>query len=1704
MFLSSRPTAARLSNRALAKSSFHRLAGRLALLGVFLLLSQPAQACFFDWRLYWESQGFYGYDAYDANGPYNYDKVTLDPFFIQADPCTNTDIGGGCTVSDCGSGDVQILCSPPAIIFNPPQPPNIDIGTGGGGSIPPPPDEPTCNNDGAAEGANPFSPHDGNVQRKIADLAMSGGGLIWQRNHNSIARTEFSERTMGNGGGWRHNWQYELASAVSAEFGEVLEFYYPDGQRTFLQLQPDGTFAAPGDYPERARLLPNGDCVLTAPDGTELHFVVAGTYEGRSRFAPTVLTTSTGREYVMARDAQGRLSEVRDPEGRWLRLTYRDLALPGNPHQVVVNLKTVPASGQWLDIDIPAGLRAAAKGVFLRAAPGANVAEAQFFAEGSDTPLSGSMAGDYSAAALDGNPATSFKVGLTQRLIGYEFAAGQTVKLAKVRLLAAPGTEAALHESKVVLDLAVVPQEALAVIAKVESSDGRAVAYDYEISQQGMGGQAVLTAAHYGDGTDAIYRYSTPADQVGGGALLVEADDPRYAGPAKHIKYSYYQPRSDGVLAGTIKAEINPATGHAWARLEFDPADPGKRTVYYSDDRFHEYHLAADGSGRIERRKDSLGRVTRFEFGPGKWSGISAAIKSDGKRFDLTRNARGEIVSVRDQQGRERKVERDAKGRALRQTDAHGRVTTTARDAKGRITRVAKPDGQTEEMTRDANGRVIAFKGRGKDAEMTYDALGRQTSVTEKITGGTTRFTYDTLGRRDSTTDPLGRTTRYEYDERGKVTAIISATGLRHSYRYDKYGRKIAETNAAGHTAEYAYDELSRLTRSVDFAGKLTAYTYAEFPGGCGSCTVSARPTRVVGPDGVPQEFLYDTEGRVLARTLAVDSPAAETTVHAYDNRNQLVSVTDPAGAITRYTYDEDGHRLSATDPLGRVTKWTYDERGNTTSITGPDGGITRTTYDANDRVVATTDAAGNTTRYTYDADGNIASVTDAERQTTSYVYEGRRPSATIYADGKRATWEYDAAGRVIRSTTPDGVVTTTTYDVGNRVLTQTVLATPASVPAITTFTYDSLGRRTSATDAIGRIIRWTYDAHGNVLTTVRPDGLQTAGTYDARNLLTSTDAALQTTRFEYDSADNQTALTDANGHTYRFTYDALHRRTAMIYPDNSQEKWSYDTAGRQVSYLNRSGQTKTISYNNGGQPVSETWTDAAVGGALRPDLPAPVNYDYNSAGQLTGLTNGQARLSYAYDDLGRLASETSDLSTLLPGFAPHTVTYRYDKLGRRAGLIYPDGTKVKYDYDIRGRLLTIDDRGQGNGSGQVLARYDYNALGQIEKLSRDNDVITRYAFDMAGQLTDITHEKGSAVLASSHYALDQLGRRTAQTREDGITENYSYDVTGQLTGVDYGRTPPDRETFAYDPLGNRTQAWRSAGQQNATTSYTTNPLNQYTQTSINDVATALAYDGNGNVIGLVDMATGTKSATYDYNAFGETIQSDGVASVTNHFRFSTKYTDDETGLLYYGFRFYQPTTGRWLSRDLIEERGGKNLYAFLGNNPIGQVDSVGLCDCKVTSGPIVTYKDETNEPGTAHLHFFIGAKLAAPGTACEFKQLVKGHLTVNGVATPFNSTGSQSPVVDSSYVDDGYTIANNLVPLPDFVVSDDPGVNGMVASSDIDYYVTFKAQIIDKKTGTVVAEKDGYWVEIKGVYKKANFLGLFGGRKIKHGGFDN
>ena len=104
----------------------------------------------------------------------------------------------------------------------------------------------------------------------------------------------------------------------------------------------------------------------------------------------------------------------------------------------------------------------------------------------------------------------------------------------------------------------------------------------------------------------------------------------------------------------------------------------------------------------------------------------------------------------------------------------------------------------------------------------------------------------------------------------------------------------------------------------------------------------------------------------------------------------------------------------------------------------------------------------------------------------------------------------------------------------------------------------------------------------------------------------------------------------------------------------------------------------------------------------------------------------------------------------------------------------------------------------------------------------------------------------------------------------------------------------------------------------------------------------AASSDGNGNIVAWVNTASLAFAGRADYGAFGEPVMRTGMANALP-FGFSSKYTDAETDLVYYGFRYYNASTGRWLSRDLIGESDGPNLYHMISNDPLNNIDYMGL-----------------------------------------------------------------------------------------------------------------------------------------------------------------
>jgi RHS repeat-associated protein len=281
-----------------------------------------------------------------------------------------------------------------------------------------------------------------------------------------------------------------------------------------------------------------------------------------------------------------------------------------------------------------------------------------------------------------------------------------------------------------------------------------------------------------------------------------------------------------------------------------------------------------------------------------------------------------------------------------------------------------------------------------------------------------------------------------------------------------------------------------------------------------------------------------------------------------------------------------------------------------------------------------------------------------------------------------------------------------------------------------------------------------------------------------------------------------------------------------------------------------------------------------------------------------------------------------------------------------RAQLAVPNTTGPQWP------MVTVSAPGQASVTGHVYVaqtpeNYSYDADGNLLSDGRWN-----YTWDAENRLTGMTSLLGvpAGSQCAMNFVYDDQGRRTAKMvstnngagQSGGYTNYYLYDGWNCLAILNSSLSLLNSFVWGSDLSGSMQGAGGVGG---------------LIQVSYYGTATTncfVAYDGNGNVSALVNAADGTTLANYEYGPFGEVIRATGPMAKLNPFRFSTKYCDDETGLDYYGYRYYNPSTGRWIGRDPAgEDEGGPNLYAILCNDPIDDLDCLGLVDYKfeITEG---------------------------------------------------------------------------------------------------------------------------------------------------------
>jgi RHS repeat-associated protein len=319
-------------------------------------------------------------------------------------------------------------------------------------------------------------------------------------------------------------------------------------------------------------------------------------------------------------------------------------------------------------------------------------------------------------------------------------------------------------------------------------------------------------------------------------------------------------------------------------------------------------------------------------------------------------------------------------------------------------------------------------------------------------------------------------------------------------------------------------------------------------------------------------------------------------------------------------------------------------------------------------------------------------------------------------------------------------------------------------------------------------------------------------------------------------------------------------------------------------------------------------------------------DYAYDAIGRRTSVKNSGSAFAAAaftkwgYDNRNQVTASNRYLGTSITDLSnpvnPEQRAFQYDPIGNRetstaAGVATSYTPNELNQYGAVGSAApTYDDDGNLMTDGsKVLA---YNGENQLKSVTVPSVSVSTYDYDYIGRRV----KKSVDVLDGSgpDYVVTWVYDGWNAVQESKSVAGSAATVKNFVWGLDVSQS-----VQGAGGIGGLLAAVDGTGRANLA-----------------------VYDGNGNISQLVAANGGRVDARYEYDAFGNIVLATGTLASENNWRFSTKYADDETRLVYYGYRYYEATSGRWLNRDPIGETGGANLYGFVVNQPLAFVDPDG------------------------------------------------------------------------------------------------------------------------------------------------------------------
>lgn len=663
------------------------------------------------------------------------------------------------------------------------------------------------------------------------------------------------------------------------------------------------------------------------------------------------------------------------------------------------------------------------------------------------------------------------------------------------------------------------------------------------------------------------------------------------------------------------------------------------------------------------------------------------------------------------------------------------------------------------------------------------------------------------------------------------------------------------------------------------------------------------------------------------SRVAQITDSFGRATTYGYTGE-YLTSVTASGGSLMQYAYHgaNENYRAHAlkqiTAPDGTNTYYTYDDWGLLTKIAGDGGAHAQTfTYGAKGDV-QTTNSVG---LQTLARRGTLGQTAQAQTPVGNFRmgYDDQLNPTRIDAPGGLTYLaEFDAAGNAAAVKNPLGNIVRSSFNPQFNTLERLSNANGQ----LMRFATDGGGNTTAITHPNGSVERAEYDAKGNVSAVVNRRGQRITFLYTAFGQVSrKTYPDGRVINYGYDGHGNLNRIDDSLTGVIAMTYDARDFLTRIDYPGSKWFAFTHDNAGKRLTRSGSDSPTLTYGYDALGLLTSIASSDNSVS----------VVYTYDAAGRLTGETKGNGTTTiYGYDSTGRvnLVENRGANGTVQSQFAyeydarsnPIRMTttggtwqYEYDATGQMTGVIPPNGVRSTATYDPEGNRLSTNDGGTVtpytiNNLNQYTtvgaATYTYDADGNIETRT-DASGVTRYQWDAENRLIRVTAPNNQVW----QYQYDGQGNRTAVTH-NGITTRSLYEGTDLVA--------------EYNAQGNLVSRYtHGAG------------LIARTDTS---GAAYYAFDMTGNTRQITD-GTGNIISNYDYAPFGKSTAA--TEAFANPFRFVGKYgvLEEAHGLHFMRARYYDAATGRFISPDPIGLEGeDTNLYCYVGNNPVSEIDPDG------------------------------------------------------------------------------------------------------------------------------------------------------------------